>query len=104
MAYPAKLRSSQQHPWIDASGDIGTVGMSDDAQSQWNEIVSVALPKPEAALEAGQPLGGVESLKTVNKIDAPVSGEVVAVNATLKNAPEKSILIRMSRDGRLRHG
>jgi glycine cleavage system H protein len=89
MAYPAKLRYSKQHQWIDVSGDIGTIGITDYAQSQLNEIVSVDLPKPGATLEAGQPLGSVESVKTVNEIDAPVSGEVVEVNATLKNAPEK---------------
>ena len=89
MAYPARLRYSKQHQWIDVSGDIGTIGITDYAQSQLNEIVSVDLPKLGAALEAGQPLGSVESVKTVNEIDAPVSGQVVEVNATLKNASEK---------------
>src|SRR6202034_478830 len=89
MAYPARLRYSKQHQWIDVSGDIGTIGITDYAQSQLNEIVSVDLPKPGATLEAGQPLGSVESVKTVNEIDAPVSGVVVEVNRTLKNAPEK---------------
>jgi glycine cleavage system H protein len=89
MPYPAKFRYSQQHQWIDVEGDIGTVGLTDFAQSQLNEIVSVQLPKPGAMLEAGQPLGSVESVKAVNEIDAPVSGEVVEVNAALKAAPEK---------------
>jgi glycine cleavage system H protein len=89
MAYPAKLRYSREHQWIDVSGDTGTIGITDYAQSQLNEIVSVDLPKPGAMLEAGQPLGSVESVKTVNEIEAPVSGEVVEVNATLKKAPEK---------------
>ena len=89
MAYPARLRYSKQHQWIDVSGDIGTIGITDYAQSQLNEIVSVDLPNPGATLEAGQPLGSVESVKTVNEIDAPVSGEVLEVNRTLKNAPEK---------------
>jgi glycine cleavage system H protein len=89
MAYPARLRYLKQHQWIDVSGDIGTIGITDYAQSQLNEIVSVDLPNPGATLEAGQPLGSVESVKTVNEIDAPVSGEVLEVNRTLKNAPEK---------------
>jgi glycine cleavage system H protein len=89
MAYPAKLRYSREHQWIDVSGDTGTIGITDYAQSQLNEIVSVDLPKPGAMLEAGQPLGSLESVKTVNEIEAPVSGEVVEVNATLKKAPEK---------------
>jgi glycine cleavage system H protein len=83
------FRYSKQHQWIDVKGDIGTVGLTDYAQSQLNEIVAVELPKPGATLEAGQPLGSVESVKAVNEIDAPMSGEVVEVNAALKSAPEK---------------
>jgi len=78
-----------EHQWIDVKGDIATVGLTDYAQSQLNEVVSVELPKPGDSLEAGKPLGTVESVKTVNEIDAPVSGEVVEVNAALKDAPEK---------------
>jgi glycine cleavage system H protein len=89
MTYPATFRYSEQHQWVDVKGDRGTIGLTDYAQSQLNEIVSVDLPKPGAILEAGKPLGSVESVKAVNEIDAPVSGEVVGVNAALKNAPEK---------------
>jgi glycine cleavage system H protein len=89
MGYPATFRYSKEHQWIDVKGDIGTIGITDYAQSQLNEIVSVDLPKPGASLEAGKPLGSVESVKTVNEIDAPVSGEVVEVNAALKDTPEK---------------
>jgi glycine cleavage system H protein len=89
MAYPAKFCYSREHQWIDIDGDMGTIGLTDYAQSQLNEIVSVDLPKPGATLEAGRPLGSVESVKTVNEIDSPVSGDVVEVNSTLKSAPEK---------------
>jgi glycine cleavage system H protein len=89
MAYPATFRYSKEHQWIDVKGDLGTIGITDYAQSQLNEIVSVDLPKPGATLEAGKLLGSVESVKAVNEIDAPVSGEVVEVNAALKAAPEK---------------
>jgi glycine cleavage system H protein len=89
MGYPATFRYSEEHQWIDVKGDMGTIGLTDYAQSQLNEIVSVELPRPGATLEAGQPLGSVESVKTVNDIDAPVSGDVVEVNAALKDAPER---------------
>jgi glycine cleavage system H protein len=89
MAYPSTFRYSKEHQWVDVEGDIGTIGLTDYAQSQLNEIVSVELPKPGAMLEAGKPLGSVESVKTVNEIDAPISGEVVEVNAALKAAAEK---------------
>jgi glycine cleavage system H protein len=89
MAYPATFRYSKEHQWVDVNGEMGTVGLTDYAQSQLNEVVSVDLPKLGAMLEAGTPLGSVESVKAVNEIDAPVSGEVVGVNAALKNAPEQ---------------
>ena len=89
MAHPETFRYSKGHQWIEVKGDIGTVGLTDYAQSQLNEIVAVELPKPGATLEAGQPMGSVESVKAVNEIDAPMSGEVVEVNGALKAAPEK---------------
>jgi glycine cleavage system H protein len=89
MAYPATFRYSKEHQWVDVKGDTGTIGLTDYAQSQLNEIVSVELPKPGATLEAGKALGEVESVKAVNEIDAPVSGDVVEVNAALKDAPER---------------
>lgn len=89
MAYPATYRYSREHQWVDVKGDIGTIGLTDYAQSQLNEIVSVDLPRLGAMLEAGNPLGSVESVKAVSEIDAPVSGEVVEVNAGLRNVPEK---------------
>jgi glycine cleavage system H protein len=89
MSYPAKFRYTRNHQWIDVNGDIGTVGLTDYAQSHLDEIVSVELPKTGASLEAGKPLGTVESVKTVNEIDSPVSGDVVEVNPALKDAPER---------------
>jgi glycine cleavage system H protein len=89
VAYPTTFRYTTEHQWIDVKGDMGTIGLTDYAQIQLNEIVSVELPKPGATLEAGKPLGSVESVKTVNEIYAPVSGNVVEVNAALKGSPEK---------------
>ncbi len=89
MAYPATFHYSKEHQWVDVKGDVGTIGITAYAQAQLNEIVDVELPKLGAMLEAGQPLGSVESVKAVNEIFAPVSGEVVEVNAALKSAPEK---------------
>jgi glycine cleavage system H protein len=89
MAYPTTFRYTTEHEWIDVKGDVATVGLTDYAQSQLNEVVSVGLPKTGDSLEAGKPLGTVESVKAANEIYAPVSGEVVDVNAALKDAPEK---------------
>ncbi len=63
-------------------------GITDYAQDSLGDIVYVDLPKVGQAISAGQPCGEVESTKSVSEIYAPVSGEVVAVNALLSDAPE----------------
>jgi glycine cleavage system H protein len=89
MAYPKTYRYTKDHEWIDVKDGLGTIGLTDFAQSQLGDVVFVELPSPGAALEAGKPLGTVESVKTASEIYAPVSGEVVEVNVSLKDAPEK---------------
>jgi glycine cleavage system H protein len=89
MAYPPTYRYTKEHEWIDIKGDSGTIGLTDYAQGKLGDIVFVELPPVGARLEAEKPLGTVESVKTANDIYAPVSGEVVAVNGELKDAPEK---------------
>jgi len=89
MTYPAALRYTKDHEWIGVNGELGTVGLTDHAQSQLGDVVFVELPKSGAKLEAGKPLGTVESVKAVFEIYAPASGEVTEVNDDLANAPEK---------------
>jgi glycine cleavage system H protein len=89
MSYPENFRYTKEHEWILVEGDTGTVGITHHAQKELGDIVYVDLPKPGAAVEAGKPLGSVESVKAVSDIYSPVSGEVVAVNDLLATAPEK---------------
>ena len=86
---PEDLRFTAEHEWI-ADTSQGTVrfGITDYAQDSLGDIVYVDLPKVGQALTAGQPCGEVESTKSVSEIYAPVSGDVVAVNALLADAPE----------------
>jgi glycine cleavage system H protein len=87
--YPEQLRYTKEHEWIGLEGDLATVGITDHAQEELGDIVYVELPKPGAKLEKGKTLGSVESVKAVSDIYAPVSGEVMEVNETLADAPEK---------------
>ena len=87
--YPEQLRYTKEHEWVGVEGDIATVGITDHAQEELGDIVYVELPKPGAKLEKGKTLGSVESVKAVSDIYAPVSGEVVELNETLAEAPEK---------------
>jgi glycine cleavage system H protein len=87
--YPDNYRYTKEHEWIDVQGDTGTIGITDHAQKELGDIVYVDLPKPAANIEKGKSLGSVESVKAVSEIYAPVSGEVMEVNTSLADAPEK---------------
>ena len=89
MAYPKTYHYTKDHEWIEVKDGLGIVGLTDFAQSQLGDVVFVELPSAGATLEAGKPLGTVESVKTASEIYAPVSGEVVEANGALKDAPEK---------------
>lgn len=78
---------TRDHEYIAVDGDIGTVGITEYAQSQLGDVVYVELPEIGRALHKGQEAAVVESVKAASDILAPVSGEVVAVNADLDAAP-----------------
>ena len=88
MPYPANLKYTKDHEWVDLAGDRGRVGITDYAQKQLGDIVYLELPEVGTKLKAGQSFGTVESVKAVSELYAPVSGEVVEVNADLKAKPE----------------
>jgi len=86
--YPAEYRYTQEHEWIQLKDSTATIGITDYAQQELGDIISVEPPKVGAQLKAGQFLGTVESVKAVSDLMSPVSGEVTEVNAALKDAPE----------------
>jgi glycine cleavage system H protein len=88
MTYPANLKYTKDHEWIDLDGDRGRVGITDYAQQQLGDVVFLELPDVGATIKAGQSFGTVESVKAVSELYAPVSGEVTEVNETLKGKPE----------------
>src|SRR5215208_1526098 len=87
--YPENFRYTKEHEWVSVEGDVGTVGITDHAQHELGDIVYVDLPKPGTSVTKGKTLGSVESVKAVSDIYSPVTGEVVEVNETLSDAPEK---------------
>jgi glycine cleavage system H protein len=89
MAYPADYRYTKEHEWLQTSGNIGTIGITDYAQESLGDIVFVDLPNVGDPVEAGKSFGSVESVKAVSDLFAPVSGTVTAVNEELKDAPER---------------
>jgi len=86
---PEDLKYTDEHEWLTVTeGSTVRVGITAYAQDQLGDVVFVELPKVGAAVEAGTPLGEVESTKSVSEIFAPLSGTVVAVNDALDDAPE----------------
>jgi glycine cleavage system H protein len=87
--YPENFQYTKEHEWVSVEGDIGTIGITDHAQSELGDIVYIDLPQPGTAVTQGKTIGSVESVKAVSDIYCPVSGEVTEVNASLADAPEK---------------
>ena len=88
MSYPTDLRYTKEHEWIRVEGDTGTIGITDFAQQQLGDVVYVELPEVGTTLTAGQVFGTIESVKAVSELFAPVSGEVIETNASLKDRPD----------------
>jgi glycine cleavage system H protein len=88
MAYPSDLKYTKEHEWIRITGDTAEIGITDFAQQQLGDVVYVELPDVGRTLGAGESFGTIESVKAVSELFAPMSGEVVAVNAQLRDDPE----------------
>ena len=86
--YPADLKYTKEHEWVRVDGDTGVVGITNFAQQQLGDVVYVDLPEVGTTFSAGKPFGTIESVKAVSELFAPVAGEVVEVNAALKDKPE----------------
>jgi glycine cleavage system H protein len=89
MNVPAELKYTTSHEWVRVEAD-GTVavGITEFAQDALGDIVFVDLPKVGTTLAAGKDCAVVESVKAAGDIYAPLSGEVVAVNDAVSDAPE----------------
>ena len=85
---PENLRYTSEHEWVAPGEQAPTVGITDFAQDSLGDIGYVQLPEVGATVAAGEPLGEVESTKSVSEIYAPVAGEVVARNDSLSSRPE----------------
>ena len=85
---PDNLKYAKSHEWVRVDGDEVTIGISDYAQQALGDVVFVELPDVGRTLAVGEVFGVVESVKAASDIYAPLSGEVLAVNEALLDAPE----------------
>ena len=88
-SYPDDLKYHPEHDWARIDGDEATFGITHFAQDQLGEVVFFDPPETGATTSANQPYAEVESVKAVSDVVAPLSGEIVAVNEALSDAPEK---------------
>ena len=93
MATPDDRRYTEQHEWAlvrgsDGAATVVRVGITDHAQDALGDIVFVQLPDVGAEVGPGNPIGEVESTKSVSDVYSPVAGVVSAVNDRLADAPE----------------
>lgn len=89
MSVPEELKYTKSHEWVRMEDDVATVGITEHAQDELGDVVFVELPEQGSSFEAGEAFGTVESVKAVSDLNAPVGGEVVEVNSTLEDSPEK---------------
>jgi glycine cleavage system H protein len=90
MTTPDNLKYTKSHEWVkqEADGTV-TVGITFHAQSQLGDVVFVEMPAAGRKVKQGEECGVIESVKAAADIYAPLSGEIVAANGELADAPEK---------------
>lgn len=87
---PDNLRYTSDHEWarVESDGTV-TVGITTHAVDQLGEITLVTLPAAGTRVEAGKRFGDIDSVKAVSELFAPITGEIVAINESLNDAPER---------------
>jgi glycine cleavage system H protein len=85
---PDDRRYTRAHEWAKQEGDRILVGITDYAQEQLGDVVYVGLPEAGTEVQAGEPLGEVESTKSVADVYSPVTGVVLEKNAEAEQSPE----------------
>jgi glycine cleavage system H protein len=87
-SYPEELLYNAEHDWARIEGDEAVLGITWYAADSLGELVHYEAPEPGAAVEQGRSYGEVESVKAVSDLISPLSGEVLAVNEKVADAPE----------------
>lgn len=88
MDFPDDILYTKEHEWVRIENGKARIGITDYAQKELGDIVFVELPEVGSEVTAMEPLGVVESVKTVSDIYSPVSGNVLEINDELESIPE----------------
>src|ERR671916_3395214 len=84
----SESKFTKEHEWIMIKDEVAIIGISDFAQEQLGDIVSIELPKAGSFFRQGQTMAIVDSVKASSDIYAPISGEIIEVNEGLIEKPE----------------
>jgi len=85
---PADLKYAESDEWFRVEGNVVTIGITDYAQDQLNDIVYVELKEVGDTIDAGDSFGEIESVKAASEVYSVVAGEVIEVNEALEDSPE----------------
>jgi glycine cleavage system H protein len=88
MNFPGDLKYTADHEWLRTDSQFGWIGITDYAQGELGDIVYIEIPAVGTRVEKGKSFGTIEAVKAVSDLFAPVSGEIIEVNARVKDHPE----------------
>lgn len=86
---PAELKYTKTHEWVRAEGDVVTIGVTDFAQQELSDIVYVEVNAVGGPVKRADPIGTIEAVKAVTDLYAPVSGQVIESNESLRTEAQK---------------
>ena len=85
---PENLRYTENDEWIVIEDDVATIGITDYAQDQLNDIVYVEFKDVGDMIDANDSFGEVESVKASSELYSSVGGEIIEINETLMDESE----------------
>ncbi len=88
MNIPDNLKYTKDHEWISIDGKIGTIGITDYAQSELGDIVFVDIDSDLKDIVKGESIGSIEAVKTVSDLFGPFNGKIIELNSLLLDSPE----------------
>jgi glycine cleavage system H protein len=82
------LRYSREHEWVSLDGDVATIGVTEYAAGEMGDVVFLELPEEGSEVSQGDPVGTIETVKSVEDLFTPLSGEIVEINESILDEPE----------------
>jgi glycine cleavage system H protein len=88
MKFPAALKFTKEHEWVQVEDNVCTVGVTDYAQSELGDIIYLDITSNVGSVvKKGDVIGSIEAVKTVSEIFSPVSGKILEINSSINDNP-----------------